>query len=341
MLPFELLYRDVHSLEVSNLDKEFIKSRLRDSAFPSYKGTGKTFEKNLPKAEFDTLKILLKNKDNIVQKADKGNTVVILNRKGYVCKMKNILNDGAKFHKVYKENDKILNQLIHMESRVTDVFKNLRDKKEISIEQDQDLSPSGSRPGIMYGLAKVHKIGTDGLQSFRAILSSIGTPTNKLAKFLVPMLEPLTTNQYTIKYSFTFAEELQSFDPKLVVTSFDIESLFTNIPLQETIDLCVAYLFQDRTHLDNLSKDSFRELLTRTLSESLILFDQEFYKRHDGVAVGSPLGPTFANVFLCYHEKIWLQNCPSEFKSVVYRRYVDEHSYFFAGSITLQNSEIT
>ena len=92
MLPFELLFRDFDSLEVSNLDKEFIKSRLRDSAFSSCKDTGKTLE-NLPKEEFDALKILLKNKDIIVQKADKGNTVVILNRKYYVCKMKNILND--------------------------------------------------------------------------------------------------------------------------------------------------------------------------------------------------------------------------------------------------------
>ena len=57
---------DVDFLEVANLDKEFIKSRLRDSAFSSYKDTGKTFEKNLPKAEFDALKILLKNKDIIV-----------------------------------------------------------------------------------------------------------------------------------------------------------------------------------------------------------------------------------------------------------------------------------
>ena len=81
MLPFELLYRDVNSFEVSNLAKEFIKSRLRDSAFSSYKDTGKTFEKNLPKAESDALKILLKNKDIIVQRADKENTVVILNRK--------------------------------------------------------------------------------------------------------------------------------------------------------------------------------------------------------------------------------------------------------------------
>ena len=51
-----------------------------------------------------------------------------------------------------------------------------------------------------------------------------------------------------------------------------IESLFTNIPLQETIDLYVENLFKDRTRVDNLSKDSFRELLTRTMSKSLILF---------------------------------------------------------------------
>ena len=149
-----------------------------------------------------------------------------------------------------------------MENRVTDVLNNFRDKKEISIEQYKDLSPSGSRPGIMYGLAKVHKIVTDGLPSFRPILSAIGTPTYKLTNFLVPMLEPPTTNEYTIKDSFTFAEELQSFDSKLVMASFDIESLFTNIPLQETIDLCVENLFQDRNHVDDLSKDSFRELLT-------------------------------------------------------------------------------
>ena len=65
------------------------------------------------------------------------------------------------------------------------------------------------------------------------------------------------------------------------------------------------------------------------MSESLILFDQEFYKQHDGVAMGSLLGPTLANVFLCYHEKNWLQNCPSEFKPVIYRRYVDDTFLLF------------
>ena len=83
------------------------------------------------------------------------------------------------------------------------------------MEQYKDLSLLGSRLGTMYGLAKVHKIVTDSLPTFRPIFSAIGTPTYKLVKFLVPILEHLTTNEYTIKESFTFAEELKSFCFKL------------------------------------------------------------------------------------------------------------------------------
>ena len=42
--------------------------------------------------------------------------------------------------------------------------------------------------------------------------------------------------------------------------------------------------------------------------------------KEDGGAMGSPLAPTFANLFLCHHEKLWLDNSPSEFKPVLYRR---------------------
>ena len=60
------------------------------------------------------------------------------------------------------------------------------------------------------------------------------------------------------------------------------------------------------------------------MSESLMLFDQEFYKSYDVFAMSSPLGPTLANIFLCYHENIWLQDCSSEFKHVINRKYVDD-----------------
>ena len=101
---------------------------------------------------------------------------------------------------------------------------------------------------------------------------AIGTPTYE-HKFLITIL---TTNKYTIKDSFTFTEELQNFDPKILIASFNIASPFTNIHLQETIDLCMENLSNNSTHADDLSKDSFRESLTRTMSESLTLFDLEF-----------------------------------------------------------------
>ena len=59
-------------------------------------------------------------------------------------------------------------------------------------------------------------------------------------------------------------------------------------------------------------------------TESSLIFDNKLYKQIDGVAVGSSLGPTLTNAFLCHYEKIWLNECPSQFKPVVYRRYVDD-----------------
>ena len=70
--------------------------------------------------------------------------------------------------------------------------------------------------------------------------------------------------------------------------------------------------------------------------ESLISFTQEFYKQHDGVVIGFPLGPTVANVFLCYHEKIWLQSCPSGFISVIYRKHDDDTFLLFRSKHHIQ-----
>ena len=63
--------------------------------------------------------------------------------------------------------------------------------------------------------------------------------------------------------------------------------------------------------------------------ESFFIFDGKFYEQFDGVAMGSPLGPTLANVFMCHFENIWLENCPAHFKPIVYWRFVDDTFLLF------------
>ena len=81
--------------------------------------------------------------------------------------------------------------------------------------------------------------------------------------------------------------------------------------------------------IKGLRKNEFRGLLELATKESLFMFDNKYYKQIDGVAMGSPLGPTLANIFLCHHEEMWLDNCPIQFKPDYYRRYVDDTFLLF------------
>ena len=130
------------------------------------------------------LKDLIKNRDFVIQKPDKGNTVVILNKNDYISRMEVILNDSSKFQKVSIDQNKVLNYIVHMENRIIDVLKKLKKKKIISENKYEDLYPIGSRPGILYSCAKIHKPIKDGVPSFCPIPSAIGTPTYKLSNFL-------------------------------------------------------------------------------------------------------------------------------------------------------------
>ena len=73
-------------------------------------------------------------------------------------------------------------------------------------------------------------------------LSAISTPGYNLATFLIPIVEPLTHNEFTIRNSFNFAKEITTYDSPLYIASFDVEPSFTKIPLSETVNNCVSDL---------------------------------------------------------------------------------------------------
>ena len=89
--------------------------------------------------------------------------------------------------------------------------------------------------------------------------------------------------------------------------SFDVVSLFTNVPLDKTIDICMDTLLRDETIepiYRAIKENSLRQLLLMVTSGVEFSFDDVMYRQLDGVAMGSPLGPTLANIFVGYCESL-------------------------------------
>ncbi|XP_037787640.1 uncharacterized protein LOC119583240 [Penaeus monodon] len=181
------------------------------------------------------LKTLKNDKTILITKPDKGRGVVILNSCDYKQKILNILSDHTKFKRITTE---VSTHLLYLEDKLKRLLRIIKTSGNESTYNF--LMTSGSRPGLLYGLPKVHKPNIP----LRPIISSIGTFNYNTAKFLVPIISPLTTNQYTIENSTTFVSEITSltFQQPITMASFDVESLFTNVPLHETTDLIVNNL---------------------------------------------------------------------------------------------------
>ena len=211
MVSFELLYRDIKTTNLNTLQNETIKSKLLGTAFSSFD----TFKKNKPKnnlSELQALNSLLQNKDIIIEKADKGNTIVVIDKDAYKKKTKAVISGRTKFEKLDIQEEKHLNFIRNKEKRLREIIKPLYEKGCFTKSEYSKICPTGSKPGILYGQAKVHKPVQDNFPSFRPILSAIGRPTYDLAKFLVPILKPLTENEYTVHDSFSFASEVSKFN---------------------------------------------------------------------------------------------------------------------------------
>ena len=114
------------------------------------------------------------------------------------------------------------------------------------------------------------------------------------------------------------------------MASLDVDSLFTNIPLDETIDICIDSLYKDDENTPKMPKVVFRNLLIVATKESFFMFNNKFYKQIDGVAMGFPLGPALDNIFMCNFENIWIKDCPHSLKAAFYRWYVDDIFVLFS-----------
>ena len=84
--------------------------------------------------------------------------------------------------------------------------------------------------------------------------------------------------------------------PKKILVSYDVTSLFTNIPLQVTIDIAINLIFNHNPNL-NITRKELKKLFLFATSQTHFMFNSKFYNQIDGVTMSSPLAPVLAYVF--------------------------------------------
>ena len=206
--------------------------------------------------------------------------------------------DKKKFKKLTNE------PTIKREQALQRALRKLNKKSIFNESEYSDLYPKGSKIARLYGTPKMHKSFSSGsIPPLRPIVSSIDTYNYKLAQYLGSLLSPHIPSNFTTKDSFTFIEEIKQLNTygKFLI-SFDVTSLFTNIPLEETINIAIHTIFENYPNI-KFTRKELQKLFKIATSETHFIFNNEIYDQIDGISMGFPLAPILANLFMGYHEK--------------------------------------
>ncbi|XP_045449970.1 uncharacterized protein LOC123658651 [Melitaea cinxia] len=271
---------------------------------------------NITTEERQALKSVRDNQDILVLKADKGNATVVINTTDYQQKIRELLCDK----KVYKPVS------YNPTARVTRKIRTLiQENQDLFTEDEYErlYRPKAHQPPRLYGLPKIHKSGVP----LRPIVSQIASPTYDLAKHVASVLQPFVGKSPSyVKDSRHFVQIIKeiTLEPNEIMVSFDVESLFTNVPIDECLDVVREKLRDSEMPLNYI------DLLKHCLEGNYFLFQGQYYLQIDGVAMGSPVAPVLANLWMEHFEEKALSLGPKIIR--LWKRYVDDIFSIVKGS---------
>ena len=193
---------------------------------------------------------------------------------------------------------------VSFESRIQRTLRELKNKKRFTEQEYSTIYPSSSRPGRFYATAKRHKLPEDSTDisqlPLRPIVSNIGTATYGLSKYLAKLLKPLSVSEYTISSTKDFVDKIKDKEVQdgYKLVSFDVSSLFTNVPLDFTINVVLRKIYRDKLIKTKIKRNEMKMLLELCTKELHFAYNGKMYKQVDGVVMGNPLGPVIANIFM-------------------------------------------
>ena len=178
-----------------------------------------------------------KDENRMVFTADKGASLVVLDKEDYI----------QKFEVLQQPNYKILpsDPTTKHKNKLISLLKSIKAEGGINDNLYRKLYPTGAGSPKYYGLPKMHKEGIP----FRPIVSSIGSISYETAKELSRILKPLVgKTSYHVKNTKEFIQSIKGIKLKTdeCLVSYDVEALFTSVPMQPAITITKKKLEEDR-----------------------------------------------------------------------------------------------
>ena len=303
------------SKEVDNIDLENFHEFLR--------GYTDIFSKNVSNSEdftYKNLKSLIHDQNIVILKGDKDSSVTIMNKGDYIEKLENMLEDGISKGTYKRTDDTTLQDLKRYQDFLYRNFYNYEHYKK--------MYPQSNQPAKLYGTAKTHKFNdtndiTINQLKFRPIIDQTGTYTYNAAQVISQYLKPLCKNEFTIEDTQSFSKTIRDLPPledEEEDVSYDVESLFTNIPIEETVNYILDQIYVRKVIAPICTKLIFKRLLMKLATEVIFTFNNTFYRQTNGCTMGGPLSVILSDIYIIKMENDIVRPLQPKF----YRRYVDD-----------------
>ncbi|KAM4031683.1 uncharacterized protein ACNLHF_019104 isoform 1-T2 [Anomaloglossus baeobatrachus] len=275
---------------------------------------------NYTPEEDTAIRELQNNKSIIIKPADKGGSIVILDKTYYLSEIYRQLRDNSTYLPVPRDPTPQIRE------RIRDTVDYHLSQGTIDKKLAEYLIKSNPVTPVFYVLPKIHKNlqqppGRPIVASTESILSPLAISLDKILTPLIPVIPSY------LKDTSDFLSHIRSFTsrpPDCLLVTFDVDSLYTSIAHSDGIQ-AVKWFLELYGSLSPLQHSFCLDLLQLVLGNNFFLFEDQFYMQQRGTAMGSNVAPPYANIYMAHFEdtfvyshSLWKQH------AIGWRRYIDD-----------------